>query len=161
MKIGLNFGLKTWLILALLLLGFVAVGFALGIDDASVDSEVDAALTAHTEPAGITPSTTRNRSVRLVLFGFAIGIAAILIYIAVFKSPAKASIKKYFHKILRVTVLRDKNSHDLHPPLFLHDGTNKISHARGSSAERITPPPNKINELSDVDEKTPLDDDKK
>jgi hypothetical protein len=145
MKIGINIGkvgLRVWLVTALLLLGFTVAESTFA--------------TAPTELAATTANVARNQSVRLVLFGFAIGVSAILIYLLVFKSPAKASIAKWFHKILSGKAPQDSNS-----PSFLHDETRSINHTGASPASRITPPLTKTDKLTEVDKKTPLDDDKK
>ena len=145
MKIGLSIekiGLKIWLTTALLLLGFITTESAYA--------------TARTELADITLGNASNESVSLMLFGFVIGVSALLFYIIVFKPAAKASIAKWFHKILRKVASRDSDS-----PSFLHDDTKGVNHTGTSSASHTTPPLKKTDKLIEKEEKTSLDDDKK
>jgi len=107
MKIGLSIGkigLKMWVSVALLFVGFVATESAFA--------------TPRAELANITAGTASNQSVRLILFGFAAGISALLICAVIFKPAAKASAAKWFHKILTKAPPQDSDS-----PSFLHDET--------------------------------------
>jgi len=135
-------GLKILSAIVLLLLGFIAV-------------ESTCAGT-HTELPDITSGNTSNESVRLVLFGFATGISALLLYVVVFKPAARAYVAKRFNKIFRKSTPRDSDSLS-----FLHDTTRGMNYTEASSAQRFAHPLKKTDELTGMEKKTHLDDHKK
>ncbi len=118
MKIKSNLGWKLQLLTALVL-SFLVVG--------------SACAEGYTEVSPTTANTSRE-SVRLMLFGFVMGVSAILLYLAVFKPAARAAVTRLLSKILRKVI-----PHNSDLPPFLHDTTRAANHT-GLLSDSISAP---------------------
>ncbi len=161
MKTTLNLRLKLWFCTVLLLLGGFAVEGAFAGDGFYAEAEFDPIQTFQGKLSKVTANVARNQSVRLVLFGFTVGIAALLLYVLFSRSPKGAAFSKWLDKTFAAKTLQKENPPNFDLDSFLHDETRTANRAGTSSASRISPPLSKPEELTETDEKTPLDDDRK